>query len=86
MDHWWHVLHFKMRCDEASIMKLMTLSHSSHRGYEAAIGIINKLVKSVTDEVPLRRPSAYVVKSADNAFRELYPEGEQYAGQGGWRW
>ena len=65
-------------------MRLMLLSHASRHGYELAISIINKLLKSVTDRRPIHNASAFVVKCVENAFHDLHPEGSQYAGKGGW--
>ena len=84
VEYWRETLENKFGCDEASIMGLVLLSQVSPQGYEEANSIIGKLIKAVSDDRAIRKPSAFVAQSTENARRMMKPSGSQFAGMGGW--
>ena len=67
-------------------MRLFNFSQSSPEGYRLSRSIVDKMLKGATDGNYKAKPSAYLTKNVNNAWREVNPDGEKYAGQKAQRW
>ena len=71
IEVWHQSLHHDFGCDEASIKDLFLLAQLSNSGYQAAINIVSKLYKKISDHQSINNPSGFLHSCVNNARNRL---------------
>ena len=71
IEVWHQSLQHDFGCDEPSIKDLFLLAQLSNNGYQAAINIVSKLYKKISDHQSINNPSGFLHSCVNNARNRL---------------